>query len=359
MVGIAQVNARMQAPWVKVLILVVSLTLAMVVVYSLRAVLTPFLVALTFAYLLDPIVGGLERLRLPRSTACILVLMTGVGLMTALVLVLYPAVRLQVEMLTAELPQYLATLREWLTPWINRLSQMDTGRIRGLLEEALQSFEGLPLRILQTLSTVMVGTLASLGGILTLALNLIVIPVATFYFIRDFSRMRAAFPTFLPISYRQWIMDKLAEIDDLLSGFVRGQLLVAVILMGLYIIGLTIVGVPSSVLFGILTGAASIVPFMGLVVGFLPTLLLTFLRYYDWQHPLGVVAVFAGVQIIESNFVSPKIVGERLGLHPVVVILAVLVGGQIFGFLGILLAVPMTAVIKVFWRDVLAFYREI
>jgi predicted PurR-regulated permease PerM len=270
------------------------------------------------------------------------------GLITALLLVLYPTVRLQLEILAAEVPHYLATLQEWLTPLIKRVSQMDPSRVRGLLQEVLQRFEGLPLQILQTLSTVIVSALASLGGILTLTLNLFVIPVATFYFLRDFGHMRTAFPTFLPMSYRQWIMDKLAEIDRLLSGFVRGQLLVALILMGLYTIGLTLIGTPSSVLFGILSGVANI-----------PTLILTFLRYHDWQHPLGVVAVFAVVQAIEGNIVSPKIVGERLGLHPVVVILAVLVGGQLFGFLGILLAVPTTAVIKVFWRDVLAFYRAL
>jgi predicted PurR-regulated permease PerM len=302
-VGIALVNAWMRAPWVKVLILVVSLTLAIALVYSLRAVLTPFFVALAFAYLLDPVVHGLERLRLPRSAACILVLMGVAGLITALLLVLYPAVSLQLEILVAEVPHYLAAFREWLTPLINRVSQMDPGRIRGLLQEVLQRFEGLPLQVLQTLSRVVVGTLASLGGILTLALNLFVIPVATFYLLRDFDRMRAAFPSFLPVSYRQWILDKLAEIDRLLSGFVRGQLLVAAILMVLYSIGLTIVGAPSSVVLGMLTGAANIVPFMGLLVGFLPTLILTFLRYHDWQHPAGVVAVFAVVQIIEGNIV--------------------------------------------------------
>ena len=202
-------------------------------------------------------------------------------------------------------------------------------------------------------------SLATLGGILTLALNVFVIPVAAFYFLflRDFSRMREAFPTFLPVTYRRWVMDKLAEIDALLSSFVHGQLMVALILMSLYSIGLTIVGTPSGVVLGILTGAASIVPFMGVVVGFLPATLLTLLRYHDWQRPVGVVAVFTVVQLIEGNFVTPKDVGERLGLHPVVVLLAVLVGGEIFGFLSILLAVPATAVIKVFWRDVLDFYR--
>jgi predicted PurR-regulated permease PerM len=349
----------MQARWVKVLILVVSLALAVAVIYSLRTVLTPFFVALTLAYLLDPVVQGLERLRLPRGAACILVLLGVVGIITALMLVIYPAVSVELETLISEIPHYLATLQEWLTPLIKRVSQMDPARISGLLQEILQRFEGLPLQILRTLSGLVVSTLATLGGILSLALNVFVIPVATFYFLRDFSRMREAFPTFLPVSYRQWVMAKLAEIDRLLSSFVHGQLMVALILMVLYSIGLTIVGTPSSFMFGILTGTANIVPFMGLIVGFLPATLLTFLRYYDWQHPVGVVAVFAAVQLIEGNLVTPKIVGERLGLHPVVVLLAVLVGGEIFGFLGILLAVPTTAVIKVFWRDVLDLYRAL
>jgi predicted PurR-regulated permease PerM len=263
------------------------------------------------------------------------------------------------ESLIGEIPHYLATVQKWLTPLVKRVSQMDPERISGLLQDILQRFEGLPLQILQTLSGLVVSTLATLGGILTLALNVFVIPVATFYFLRDFSRMREAFPTFLPVTYRQWVMGKLAEIDALLSSFVHGQLMVALILMCLYSIGLTVVGTPSSIMFGILTGTANIVPFMGLIVGLLPAAILTFLRYHDWQHPVGVLAVFAVVQLIEGNFVTPKIVGERLGLHPVVVLLAVLVGGEIFGFLGILLAVPTTAVIKVFWRDVLDFYRAL
>jgi predicted PurR-regulated permease PerM len=154
-------------------------------------------------------------------------------------------------------------------------------------------------------------------------------------------------------------MEKLAEIDFLLSGFVRGQLTVALMLMGLYTIGLTLVGTPSSVLLGLLSGAANIVPFRGFVVGFLPSLLLTYLQFYDWQHLSGVVIVFGVVQILAGNVITPRIVGRQLGLHPVVVLLAVLVGGQLFGFRGILLALPTTAVIKVFWRDVVAFYRDL
>jgi predicted PurR-regulated permease PerM len=353
------VNAWTQTPWAKALLFVVSLALAASVIYLLRIVLTPFFVALALAYLLDPAVDGLERLRLPRTVAIVLLLIGVLAALGALAMVIYPTVRFQVETLASELPRYLATLQEWMTLLIKRVSQMDPGRIQAQLQEVLQRVEGVPLQILAALSRLVGSALASLYGLITVALNLLVIPVATFYFLRDIDRMRAALPAFLPVSYREWIMAKLTEIDGLLSGFVRGQLMVALILMVLYSLGLSLVGTPSSLLLGILTGGASIIPFMGLVVGFVPSLALTFLRFHDWQHPTGVVAVFVGIAVIEGNYITPKIVGERLGLHPIVVLLAVLVGGHLFGFLGILLAVPAAAVLKVFWRDVVEFYRTL
>lgn len=352
-------NAWMKTPWVKVLLLAVSLALAFSVIYLLRVVLTPFFIALALAYLLDPAVDVLQRLRLPRTVAVVLLLVGVIGGMAAVAIVIYPTVRLQVEALAGELPRYLATLQEWITPLIDRVSQMDPGKVEALLKDVFQRFEGVPLQVWGGLSLLVGHTLASLRDLITLALNLLVIPVATFYFLRDIDHMRVAFPTYLPLSYREGIMAKLAEIDTLLSGFVRGQLIVALILMVLYSIGLSLVGTPSSVLLGILTGAASIVPFMGLVVGFIPSLALTFLRFHDWQHPVGVVAVFGVIALLEGNVITPKIVGGRLGLHPVVILLAVLVGGHLFGFLGILLAVPVVAVLKVFWREVVDFYRTL
>ncbi|MBI3330455.1 MAG: AI-2E family transporter [Nitrospinae bacterium] len=352
-------NAWTQTPWVKALLLTVGLGVVFAVIYLLRVVLIPFFIALALAYLLDPAVDELERLHLPRTLAVVLLLVGVLAAVAGGAIVIYPAVRLQVETLAAELPRYLETLQDWITPLIKRVSQMDPGRVQALLQEALQRFEGVPLQLLAGLSRVLGSTLVSLYGLITIALNLFVIPVATFYFLRDIDRMRAAFPTFLPVSYREWVMAKLAEIDMVLAGFVRGQLIVALILTGFYSIGLTLVGTPSSVLLGILTGVASVIPFMGLVVGFPLSLALTFLRFYDWQHPVGVLAVFAAVILIDANFITPKVMGERLGLHPVVVLLAVLVGGHLFGFLGILLAVPMAAVFKVFWRSILDFYRDL
>jgi predicted PurR-regulated permease PerM len=345
----------MQTPWVKGLILLASLALAAVIIYHLRVVLMPFFVALALAYVLDPAVDALQRLRLPRSGAIVVLLLGVLGVLSALALAIYPMLRQEAEALAHELPRYIATLQQWLTPLINRVAQIDPDTI----QEIFQRLEGLPLQILSSLSQVLAGTLASLQGLFTIILNLVVIPVATFYFLRDIDHMRTAFPRFLPLSYHDWIMAKLGEIDTSLAGFVRGQLLAALILAVLYAMGLWLVGAPSGVLLGLLAGAASVIPFMGLVVGLVPSLLLSFLRFHDWQHFVGVVAVFVVVHLLEANVITPKVVGERLGLHPVVVLLALLVGGELFGFLGILLAVPAAAVIKVFWRDILAFYRAL
>jgi predicted PurR-regulated permease PerM len=225
----------MQTPWVKGLILLVSLVLAAVLIYHPRVVLMPFFVALALAYSLDPAVDALQRLRLPRSGAIVLLLLGVLGVLSAPALVIYPTLRQEAEALAHELPRYIATVQQWLTPLINRVAQIDPDTV----QEIFQRFEGLPLQILGRLSQVLAGTLASLQGLFTIILNLVVIPGATFYFfLRDIDRMCAAFPRFLPMSYRDWIMAKLGEIDTSLSGFTRGQLLAALILTVLYAIGL-------------------------------------------------------------------------------------------------------------------------
>jgi predicted PurR-regulated permease PerM len=150
----------------------------------------------------DPAVTTLEQLRLPRRVSTLLLIVAGAGLLTSIVLIIYPAVSLQVELLASELPYYLTALQEWLTPLLKRVVQKDPDRMQTLLRQILQRLEDLPMRILGGLSTLVGTTLASLGGVLEVALNLFVIPVATFYLLRDFGRMRVALPAFLPITYR-------------------------------------------------------------------------------------------------------------------------------------------------------------
>ncbi|MGH8057530.1 MAG: AI-2E family transporter [Candidatus Entotheonellia bacterium] len=348
-----------QTPWVKALIIVLSLGLTLALLYLLRIVLTPFFIALALAYLLDPAVDALQRLRLPRTAAVLLLLVGLLAAGAAMVMVLYPTIRLQGEILASEFPRYVGSLQASLLPFIRRVSQVESGEVQALLQDLLSRVEGLPSQMLHALSLVWGTTLASLRGLVALLLNLLVIPVATFYFLRDIDRIRAAYPSFLPMSYRSWITSRLVEIDSVLSGFVRGQLMIALILMALYSIGLSLVGTPLSVLLGLMTGAANLVPYMGLILGLVPSVGLTFLRFHDWQHPVGVLVVFGVIHLLEGNFITPRIMGPRLGLHPIIILLAVLVGGHLFGFLGIILAVPVAAVLKVFWRSFLDFYRTL
>jgi predicted PurR-regulated permease PerM len=198
------------------------------IIYDLRVVLMPIFIAL--ACFLDPAADAVQRLRLPRSGAIVLFLLGVLRVLSALPRAIYPTTQQEAQELAHELPCYIATVRQWLTSVINRVTQIDPDTVQGIF----QRFEGLPLKILGSLSQVLAGTLASLQGLFTVAVNLVIIPVATFSFLRDMNHMRAAFPHFLPVSYIDWMMARLGEIDTVLSGFVRGQLLAALILAVLY-----------------------------------------------------------------------------------------------------------------------------
>jgi predicted PurR-regulated permease PerM len=158
--------------------------------------------------------------------------------------------------------------------------------------------------------------------------------------------------------WREPFVEFMRQVDEIVSNFLRGQITVALILATLYSIGLwLIVDVPLGLLIGVCAGLCSIVPYMGLVVGAVPALALAALQHQDWQHPLGVIAVFAVAQAAEGNFITPRIVGDKLGLHPVTVIFALLIWAQIAGFLGMVIAVPATAVLQVLARRAIARYR--
>jgi predicted PurR-regulated permease PerM len=160
------------------------------------------------------------------------------------------------------------------------------------------------------------------------------------------------------LSLKDQVIGVLKEIDGVLNGFIRGQLLVALILAGLYSLGLTLCQVPMGLLIGVIAGMLAIIPYLGLIIGILPALLLSFLQYRTWEPILLVLAVFAVVQVLEGTIITPRIVGNKIGLHPVVVMIVVLLGGTFFGFFGILLAVPVGAVTNVFVKLGLRRYKE-
>lgn len=315
--------------------------------YASRQILTPFLLAFFFAYMLDPLVRGLERCRLPR-TAAIVSLMFAVGSVVFLaVLLLGPIIRLQAESLAANLPGYLEQARQKLLPILQELPGANKVDWRTFLAQVFERFGSLPARLLQTIPGLISSSFSGVVNAIFLIVNLLVVPIATFYFLRDFSVMKGRLLAYLPVRYRTVVEQRFLEIDRVLSNFVRGQLIVALMLASIYSVGLVLAGTPMGVMVGLFAGALSFIPYLGLIFGLGPALLLTLLQFQDWQHPLAVLVVFAVAQFIEGNFITPRVVGSQVGLHPVAVMIAVLIGGNFFGVMGILLAVPVAAVLRV------------
>ena len=196
----------------------------------------------------------------------------------------------------------------------------------------------LPLQLLGNLTDFLWSSLSSLFSAILVAVNLFIIPVAMFYLLRDFDRINEKIANMVPPRIRDSFIDIFKEIDRVLSRFVRGQLMVATLMAGLYSVGLFACGTPMSLFIGILAGYANLVPYLGLVFGFVPAAVLTFLHFQEFGPILGVVAVFGVVQMLEGMVITPRVVGDQVGLHPVAIMLAVLVGAELFGLLGVFLA---------------------
>lgn len=349
----------MQNPWLRLLGLVAALALLAWTLAVLRSVLTPFAVAFGLAYFLNPAVNGLERLfeRLlrgrfdARAAALGALAVAVVALLVVAVLIVVPAVAGQVTDTVKKLPDYARTLRGKIEPAYQSLNLRYpeyVERIRLQIEEAVRT--NLP-QILSPVSHAVQAAFSSLLSFVLALLNLVVIPVFAVYLLYDMNRIREGIKELVPHRFRSYVYSRVADVDRLLSAFARGQVTVCLILGSFYALGLTACGVPMGLLVGFLIGFFNLIPFMSYLLG-LPTALL--LSWLDAQSPrtlLAVAVVFTVGQFVEGNFITPRIVGQRLGLHSVVIMLAVLAGGTLFGFIGMLLAVPVTAALSVFWVD--------
>lgn len=336
----------------------ISLGVALIFLYLARRVVTPFFIAFTLAYLLDPLVDRMEKWKMSRTLAVILLLTTFFLVMLVGAFVLVPLFRVQIEQLAANLPHYLQTLQDWGRPLIENIPWLEPAKIQQAVSEGMKKMSELPVQLLKNLTEVVWSSLSSLFSAILVAVNLFIIPVAMFYLLRDFDGINEKIVNLVPPRIRDQFVDTFKEIDRVLSRFVRGQLMVATLMAGLYSVGLFACGTPMSLLVGLLAGYANLVPYLGLVFGFVPAAVLTYLQFQEWGPVLGVVAVFGVVQMLESMVITPRVVGDQVGLHPVVIMLAVLVGAELFGLLGVFLAVPVAAVINVLMRRGIGWYKK-
>ena len=335
---------------------VVGALLAVIFFYFSRRVLTPFFIAFALAYLLDPVTDRLESLKISR-TFSVLVLMAGVfSLVTGIGLLIFPLLKLQAEHLVSNLPNYIAIMQEWMYPLLGVVGEPE--KIQGILNRELLKVGELPLKVISSITSILWGSVAGLFSFILLLANLVIIPVVMFYLLRDYDLINKKMLSFVPARSREQVLSLIKEIDGVLAGFVRGQLMVGLIMAGLYSIGLFFCGTPMSLFIGLLAGLASLVPYLGLVFGFVPAAILTFMQTQDWVLVFGVAGVFAVVQGLEGMIITPRIVGEKIGLHPVAIILAVLLGAEFFGLVGVIVSVPVAAALNVLFTHGLNEYKS-
>lgn len=324
--------------------------------YLLMPILSPFLVGMLLAYLGDPLVDRLERWRLSRTWGVVLVFGVFTLVMLVLLLILVPMLGRQLVRLYQLTPVALDWLQTSLLPWL----QLQFG-----LAPDFWRVDRLKVAFADQLghTTDVVGLVLSRATASSLALlawlgNLLLVPVVSFYLMRDWDLILARLRGLLPRRREGLVVRLLGECHEVIGAFLRGQLLVMLALAIIYGSGLMLVGLELGLLIGVLAGLASLVPYMGFVVGIGAAVLAALVQFGLEPLPLlGIAAVFTVGQLLEGMLLTPWLVGDRIGLHPVAVIFAVLAGGQLFGFTGVLLALPVAAVIMVLLRHVHDLYK--
>ncbi len=310
------------------------------VLYLIRAILPPFIIALIIAYLLNPLVKMLENFKVPRVLAIILVYTLVISAVAVVVLYGLPKIVKELNRFADTVPYYTRQVQGFI-----RSLQRDYSRsnipesVKQVTDETIRRAEELLISTVRYVAD-------SIIGLFSQVFSLIIAPVLAFYMLKDWETLGRYTFSLLPTGWREEAAFLFHEVDLVLTKFIRGHLLVAFIVGILTALGLAAIGMKFALLLGILAGAADIVPYFGPIFGAVPVMALALLQ--SKYQALYAAAVMLVVQQLESNVISPKILGDSLGLHPLVIIFVLLAGGKLFGIVGMLLAVPVTAVARIF-----------
>lgn len=362
------VSLRERIAWgVGAVLLIVGL------LYLLRSALSMLFIAATFAWLLDPVVDRLEVRGLSRERGILVIFCAG-GLAAALaVLVLIPSVVNELEHLTTNLSLYGARVVEAATEARVEIESRLGRPLPVSPEELLTELQAALASSGADIGGLVKDTVPSAGRLLTslgskalsggfafavAALNVLLLPIFTFYLLRDWDRLVAGVDELVPPRHRAKVRSLAHQIDERLASFVRGQLTVCALLAVCYSVGLLISGVDLALVVGIVSGALFIIPYVGTLFGVVVASLLALLKFgADW-HLLAVWAAFGVSQLLEGFVFTPLIVGDKVGLHPLVVMVALIVGGNVFGLWGIFLAIPVTAAAQILFAEALHHYQR-
>jgi predicted PurR-regulated permease PerM len=324
--------------------------------WLLSPILLPFVLGMAIAYLVDPLVARLEQLGLSRTVVSGAIVIGGLGVGAIVLLLLVPVVIRQLIQLAERLPALVAWMEQGLLPLVNQLSaKLGVSPTALPMPPVAEIIQRAGSFVTDLLTRLLSGGLAIVNVLSLLCLT----PLVAFYLLRDWPDVMADLDDWLPRDHAATIREEMRKIDAVLAGFARGSATICLVQGVYYAIGLTIVGLDFGLVIGLLAGAVSFVPYLGVTLGLVSSVGVALYEFWPhWPRVALVAGVFLSGQMLQDYVLTPRLIGERVGLHPLWVIFGVLAGGTLFGFVGVLLAVPACAVIGVLIRFAIGRYKQ-
>lgn len=330
----------------------------LLIIYYSADVFLQLFIAFALAYILNPTVELLHSKGIKRIYGIIIVFFLSLSICTAFAVFLAISISKELANVQLNLPAYVQHLYEITPSYIKEYLGIETpDKLSLQLNELFQQARNAAPDLLKPLLQFLQKALSSTVSFLLTLLGYLIIPVYLFYLLCDFPQLKIFIESYIPERFKTIYDTRLTEIDVVLSGFVRGQLSVCAILALLYSIGLYFIGIDLAIAIGTLAGITFIIPYVGTIIGIVLSMIMALLKFNDILHPLLCLGWFSFIQLLEGTIITPKIVGNTVGLHPLIAIISLLIGGQLFGIAGMLLAVPITAVLQVFLRSFTNYYH--
>ncbi len=334
---------------------IAALVVAVLLLFVLRGILLPFVAGFALAYLLDPLADKLQKVGIGRLGASLLILVLFVLIFIVTLMILVPFAAQQVGAFVERVPSYVARLQELANEQLKPL--LERFGANGALPEMQTSVGNLISQGIAWIATFLQGLWSGGQALLGIFSLLVVTPVVAFYMLVDWDRMVRTVDSWMPVRQRETIRAIAHDIDRAIAGFVRGQALVCIILGTFYAVGLTVIGLNFGALIGMTAGLLSFIPYVGSLTGLILSIGVAIVQFWpDWTMIVATLGIFVFGQFVEGNILSPKLVGDSVGLHPVWLMFALLAFGALFGFVGLLLAVPLAAAMGVIARFALRQY---
>ncbi len=346
-------------PWLRFFAGIAAIILLLWAAYALRSILIPLIFAFIAAYVFDPIVVYLQGRGIPRTITIALLLALIFAFIAGILLVIIPDFVQQTVQLADVVQENLPKVRRSFQDLFERYSGYPLAEtFDRYLNSSLALLQKNMPQILQSLEKAFTGIISYTFSVLGVIVNFVLFSVVSVYLLKDFHLLTEKAEELIPLKHRPTVLDVLGKINGKLRGFFRGQLVVGTILSVFYFVGLLLIGVPYALLLALIGGYGQIIPYMGLILALFPAMLLALIKYGDFIHPLLAGLLYAVGQALEGSIITPRVMSGKVGLHPVVIILSVLVFGKIMGFIGILVAVPLATVLLVLLQELLARYKK-